>query len=75
MAKQPLGGKPVLDAEITQNTKWSQVWPEAHVLGRKNIHINILTWNNNGRLPKQQKEHSKWPETKSLLTPGTNILL
>lgn len=44
-----------LDAEITQNTRWSQVWPEAHVLGGAgalrgewNKHINPLPWNNSG---------------------------
>lgn len=65
------------DADITQNTRWSQVWSEVHVLGRKNIHINILTWNNNGRLQnqKQQKEHLKWSETRSFQTPGINTLL
>ena len=37
----------------------SQVWPEGHVLGRKNIHINILTWNNNGRLQNQKQQKKK----------------
>ena len=76
VARHPQGPTPPPDAEITQNTRWSQVWPEVHVSGRKNIHINILTWNNNGRLQnqKQQKEHLKWSETRSFQTPGINTL-
>lgn len=50
-----MGQTSLLNAEITQNTRWSQVWLEAHVLGRKNIHINILPWNNNERLQKQKR--------------------
>ena len=53
----------------------SQVWPEGHVLGRKNMHINILTWNNNGRLQNQKQQKKNWNSQKQVffLTPGTNI--
>ena len=53
------GSNTPLDAEITQNTRQSQLWPEGHVLGRKNTHINIFTWNNNGRLKNQKQQRKK----------------
>ena len=70
------GSNTPLDAEITQNTRQSQLWPEGHVLGRKNTHINIFTWNNNGRLKnqKQQRKKKKLKQSERFfLTPGTSM--